>query len=339
MKVLVTGATSLLGRAVATGLVAQGSSVVTLQRRASEVDGTRCVQGSILEPEIVATAMQGCDAVIHLAARVGIVGTWDQFHDTNVIGTEIVVTEAERAGVSGMVYVSSPSVAHGGEPLIGASAGEADPGSSRGHYATSKALAEGFALSRHEKAMQVTAVRPHLVWGPGDTQLVGRIVERARKGRLAFVGTGAALIDSTYISNAADAIIAAVDRIDHAGGRPLVVSNGEPRPIAELVNGILSAHGLPPVSLRLPKAIAFGAGWVAERVWDRARLNGEPPMTTFLAEQLGTAHWFDQQETRRILNWKPAVTVDEGLERLAAHAKDKATEQRAGERASGGTNR
>lgn len=317
MRVLVTGGTSLIGRTVIAQLAGRGDQVVALQRTAIQIPDAQIVTGSITDMAVVNRAVEGCDAVVHLAARVGIVGTWDQFHQTNVEGTEVVLECARSAGVKRFVFVSSPSVAHGGEALIAAAADPADPAKTRGHYSTSKALAEGYALSRHSNEMAVVAIRPHLVWGPGDTQLVGRIVARARQGRLAFVGSGAALIDSTYIDNAATALVAAVDRCEVVGGRALVVSNGEPRPIADLVNGILAAHRLSPVSRRVPKAAAFAAGWVAEQAWEHLRLDGEPPMTTFLAEQLGTAHWFDQTETRRLLKWEPTISLDEGLARLA----------------------
>jgi 2-alkyl-3-oxoalkanoate reductase len=99
-----------------------------------------------------------------------------------VRGTVQLVDVARRAGVSGFVHVSSPSVAHAGDALVGASAGAADPSGTRGHYATSKAMAEVAALAASSDDMPIVAIRPHLVWGPGDTQLVGRIVERARQG-------------------------------------------------------------------------------------------------------------------------------------------------------------
>jgi nucleoside-diphosphate-sugar epimerase len=128
------------------------------------------------------------------------------------------------------------------------------------------------------------------------------------------------LIDSTYIDNAVDALVAAVDRCERAGGQALVVSNDEPRPIADLVNGIVAAHGLAPRVRRVPKPVAFAVGWIAEQAWERLPLSGEPPVTSFLAEQLGTAHWFDQRATQRILAWEPTVTIDQGFEllRLAA---------------------
>jgi nucleoside-diphosphate-sugar epimerase len=262
--------------------------------------------------------MDGADAVVHLAARVGVVGTWSDFEATNVAGTAAVLSAAREAGVSRLVFVSSPSVAHGGDPLVGAGADPADPDAAGGHYARSKAIAEQLALGEADDRLNVVAIRPHLVWGPGDTQLIGRIVDRARAGRLALVGSGAALIDTTYIDNAADALVAALDRADSLSGRAFVVSNGEPRPIGELVARIVSAAGLDEPRLRVPVAVARFGGRMAERVWESSGREDDPPMTEFLAEQLSTAHWFDQRETRQALEWQPAVSLDEGFARLRA---------------------
>jgi 2-alkyl-3-oxoalkanoate reductase len=164
-------------------------------------------------------------------------------------------------------------------------------------------------------------VRPHLVWGPGDTQLVGRIIARARAGRLPVVGSGAALIDTTYVSNAADALVAALDRCEAARGQALVVSNGEPRPVAELLAAICRAAGVRPPRRAVPRSLALGAGAVVEALWATplASRLGEPPMTRFLAEQLSTAHWFDQRHTREALHWTPRVSIAEGLAALARH--------------------
>lgn len=177
-------------------------------------------------------------------------------------------------------------------------------------------MAEITALEADSPAMPVVAIRPHLVWGPGDTQLVGRIVDRARAGRLAIVGSGAALIDTTYIDNAADALVAALDRSPSLGGRAFVVTNGQPRPVRELINRIVIAAGLELPRLKVPYGVAHRGGRVVEQIWDRRGRDDDPPMTSFLAEQLGTAHWFDQRETRRVLEWEPKVSLDEGFRRL-----------------------
>ncbi|WP_247826349.1 NAD-dependent epimerase/dehydratase family protein [Arthrobacter antioxidans] len=319
MTVLVTGASGMLGRTVAEHLVAAGEDVRCLQRRPSGVSGAQDVLGSITDAAAVAAAVQDCRAVIHLAAKVSFTGVPAEFERTNVDGTRILLDAARAAGVTDVVHVSSPSVAHDGSSLVGAPSGPADPAHARGDYARTKAAAEVLALARSTPSFRVAAIRPHIVWGPGDTQLVERVIERARHGRLPLLDGGTALIDTTYVDNAASAIVACLRRMDAAQGQALVVTNGEPRPIAELLGGICRAGGVEPPARSVPGVLARGAGSLIERAWLRLGRTDEPPMTRFLAEQLSTAHWFDQRHTRSVLDWSPSVSIDEGLERLAAY--------------------
>ncbi|MEE6282106.1 NAD-dependent epimerase/dehydratase family protein [Georgenia sp. MJ170] len=318
-RVLVTGASGLLGGRVAARLVAGGYDVRTFQRRPSGVAGASDELGSLDDDAAVARAVAGRDAVVHLAAKVSVSGAAADYERINVDGTARLLAAARAAGVTSVVQVSSPSVAHAGSSLVGVGAGPADPGSARGHYARTKATAELLALAQDSPDLAVVAVRPHLVWGPGDTQLVERIVERARAGRLPLLDHGAALIDSVYVDNAADAIVAALERIEVTHGHALVVTNGEPRPVGDLLAGICRAAGVTSPGWRVPARLARVAGGLVEAVWAVRPGADEPPMTRFLAEQLSTAHWFDQRRTRELLDWQPAVTLDEGLDLLAEH--------------------
>ena len=321
-RVLVTGASGMLGGAVADLLATRGDDVTVMQRRTAG-GRHRETLGDIRSREDVARAVAGQDAVVHLAAKVDVVGHWMDFVNTNVRGTSYVIEALRDAGGGQLVQVSSPSVAHTGSSLAGEGAGPATPMRARGSYARTKAAAELFALEADSPELRVAVVRPHLVWGPGDTQLVGRIAERARQGRLAVVGSGSALVDTTYVDNAAEAIVAALDRIEVAHGEPLVVTNGEPRPIGELIADICRAVGAPPPRLHLPRPLAWGLGALVEgAVTLSERVPGipaitQPPMTRFLAGQMSTAHWFDQRRTRELLGWEPRISIDEGLARLA----------------------
>jgi nucleoside-diphosphate-sugar epimerase len=315
MRVLVTGATSLLGRSVVDRLVERGDDVSVFQRSASGLAVNESL-GDVADSDAFSNAVAGAEAVVHVAGLATVTGDWDRFEATNVAGTRNVVIAALRAGATRFVHISSPSVAHAGSSLVGESAGTADPSSTRGYYATSKAMGELVALAADSQHMSVIALRPHLIWGPRDTQLVGRIVDRAIKGRLAIIGSGAALIDTTYIDNAADAVVAGLDRVPGLGGRSFVVTNGQPRPVRELVDRIVMAAGLEPPTMKVPYLAAKAGGTAVEQIWDRRTTEDEPPMTGFLAEQLGTAHWFDQRETRQALGWTPAVSLAEGFERL-----------------------
>ncbi|MBA2464694.1 MAG: NAD-dependent epimerase/dehydratase family protein [Nocardioidaceae bacterium] len=316
MRVLVTGASGMLGRTTAQALIDRGDDVCVLQRRPAGL-ACREVLGDVADPTVVHRAAAGQDAVVHLAAKVDVVGRWRDYVGANIDGTRTIVDACRFAGVGRLVHVSSPSVAHAGRPLVGARAEAADPERARGHYARSKAVAEQLALAADSAALAVLVVRPHLVWGPGDTQLVARVVARARAGRLPMVGPGAALIDTTYVENAGAALVAAVDACGPVHGEPLVVSNGEPRPVREVLVRLCRAAGAPEPHHQVPVWLGRLAGTAVDGVWAASRRQDTPPMTRFLAEQLSTAHWFDQRRTRIVLGWQPHVGLDAGFVKLA----------------------
>ena len=246
VKILVTGASGMTGRALVTALIARGDEVTVLQRRPAGLDAAE-VLGDIADPDVVRRAVTGHEAVLHLAAKVDVVGPWADFQRVNVDGTGSVVAACRAAGVARLVHVSSPSVAHAGSALIGAGAGRADPESARSNYSRSKAMAERIALAADGPELAVLCLRPHLIWGPGDVQLVEPVVQRARAGRLPLIGHGTALIDTTVVDNAVDALVAAVDACGPVHGEALVVSNGEPRPVGEILRpGVPGGRGARP---------------------------------------------------------------------------------------------
>ncbi|MBK5249894.1 MAG: NAD(P)-dependent oxidoreductase [Actinomycetales bacterium] len=323
MKVLVTGASGMLGHAVATALVARGDEVTTAQRRASGVVGARDVRGSLDDAGGAAGAVAGQDAVVHLAAKVSLTGSLAEFERTNIEGTRILLAAARAAGAKRFVMISSPSVAHTGTSIMGDGAGPARPERARGPYARTKAAAELLALAADAPGFAVVAVRPHIVWGPGDTQLVQRVVDRAAAGRLPILDAGAALIDTTYIDNAVGGIVAALGRAEQVHGEAFVVTNGEPRPVGEIIGAMCRAAGVASPRWSVPGALARAGGAAVETIWSLLPHPGEPPMTRFLAEQLSTAHWFDQRRTRERLGWTPTITLDEGFAQLTRYYHDR----------------
>lgn len=314
MRVLVTGATSMIGRNAVEELLRRGHTVNVLQRGATDLPVT-VFRGDIRDAALVRSAVEGCDVVVHAAARVGLVGLYDDFYETNVVGTTNVLDAAVDGGCRGVVYLSSPSVSYSTTPVEGAVSPPAQD-DVLGFYSQTKSIAERKVIN--DSRIATVALRPHLVWGPGDTQLIGRILERARGGRLVLVNKGRAVVDSTYVDNVGDAIAAAVERIgvnDALNGRALVVSNGEPRTVAQLVESICTAFGVAyaPKSVGLRAAIIIGS--VIEALF-KLRPHSEPPLTRFTAYQLGISHWFDIAETKSLLDWSPRISLDEGFRRL-----------------------
>ena len=313
-RVLVTGASGVLGSGVAQALMSAGAAVTVLQRSPSGITGVREVQGSITDPSTVAAAVSGIDSVIHIAAKVSVSGPLAEYEQVNVEGTRLLLEAAQEAGVQRWVHISSPSVAHSGSSIIGAGAQPADPATARGHYAATKAAGELLALAADSPAFRVLVLRPHLMWGPGDTQLTERIIDRARQNRLPLLDGGTALVDTLFSINAVEAIVAGLDAVDRVHGEALVLTNGQPRPIGEMIRRIAVAGGAQEPTLNLPSGLAKAAGSLIERFWDAEQRGDEPPITRFLAEQMSTAHWFDQRRTQEVLRWRPRISLAEGFE-------------------------
>lgn len=322
MRALVTGGGGFLGKAVVRRLLSGGWAVRSFSRKdypELRAWGAETVSGDLGDPEAVAAAVDGCEAVFHAAARVGIWGRYEDFRRDNVEGTRRVIEACRRAGVRRLVFTSSPSVVFDGRDLGGVDESAPYPARFESHYSRTKALAEELVLAANGPELATAALRPHLIWGPGDPNIFPRVLEQARAGRLRRIGGADKLVDTTYIDDAAEAHWQAALRLSpgsNAAGRPYFISSGDPRPIWSIINSFLRIASLPPIERSVPKPaaiLAASAFEIAHRVF---RLPGEPRLTRMMVSQLSTAHWFDISAARRELGYQPRVTIEEGLRRL-----------------------
>jgi nucleoside-diphosphate-sugar epimerase len=324
MRSLVTGGGGFLGGAIVRRLLELGDDVRTLQRGEYpelEALGVECVRGDIADAATVERAVAGRDRVFHVAAKVEMWGPKEPFRLANVVGTRNILDAMRRHDVGRLMFTSSPSVVHGGADIEGADESLPYPEHYEAAYPETKAESERMVLAADGPDLATVALRPHLIWGPGDRTLVPTIVDRARKGQLRLVGDGSNLIDTVYIDNAVDAHIAAADRLgagSACSGRAYFISNDDPRPVREIVNGFVVAAGLPPVERSIPLGVAVAVGHVLETVHRVFPSTGDPRMTPFLARNLATAHWYDISAAKRDLGYRPKIGIDEGLQRLKA---------------------
>lgn len=324
MKILVTGGGGFLGQALCRGLVERGHAVTSFNRgRYPELDvlGVHQLQGDLADGTAVSRAASGVDAVFHNAAKAGAWGSYESYRLANVVGTENVIAACRAHGIGRLVYTSTPSVTHRAtHPVEGGTADTVPYGEGfKAPYAATKAIAERAVLAANGTSLATVALRPRLIWGPGDHQLLPRLVERAKAGRLRLVGDGANRIDTTYIDNAAQAHFDAFDQLAvgaACAGRAYFISNGEPKPVREIVNALLAAAGAPPVTKHVPFPLAYAIGAACEAAWTVLPLRGEPPLTRFLAEQLSTTHWYSMEPATRDFGYVPRISIAEGLERL-----------------------
>jgi len=323
-EVLVTGGGGFLGGAIVAHLLAAGFSVRSFARRdypELRRQGVKVIRGDLTDPGAVQRACAGCAIVFHNAARAGVWGDFESFYRPNVVGTKNILAACAGAGVGRLVFTSSASVVFGDADMAGVDESVPYPDRPRSPYTATKAEAERLVLAANGATLKTLSLRPHLIWGPGDTQIIPRILAQAQAGKILRVGDGKNIIDTTYIDNAAAAhLLAAAALAENPGaaGRAYFISNGEPVNLWDFVNRILSLAGIPPIRRGIPKGLAVVLGTVVEKLHLLLKLPGEPRMTRFLAEELSTSHWFDIGAARRELHYEPRISMAEGLKRLQA---------------------
>lgn len=322
MKALVTGGGGFLGKAIVRLLLEKGVAVHSFSRREYPqltALGVAHSCGELADLQAVKDAAAGCDIVYHVAAKAGVWGPYDEFYQANVVGTENVIRACREQGIRRLVYTSSPSVVFDGSDMEGVDESVPYPAHYHSFYPQTKAQAEQRVLAANDAALATVALRPHLIWGPEDNHLVPRILERGKQGALRKIGNKPCLVDTIYIDNAAEAHLSAAEKLavgSAVAGKAYFLSNGEPLPLWEIVNRILAAGNIPPVTKSISPQLAYAIGAVLEKIYGGLRLKGEPRMTRFVAKELSTAHWFDLSAAHNDFGYIPRISIDEGMRRL-----------------------
>jgi len=319
MKILVTGGGGFVGGYIVDRLLARGYTVRSLGRSpqpALSAKGVEVVCGDLADKETVGAACEGMDGVFHVAAKAGVWGSWESFYRPNVIGTRNILGACRENGVPRLVYTSTPSVVFNRQSFNGADESLPYGHSWLCHYAHTKALAEQDVLAANSDRLKVVALRPHLIFGPGDPHLLPRVIESAVAGRLKIVGDGKNKVDLSYVGNVADAHLCAFDALGSGAGagKAYFISQDEPVEIWPWVNGILEQLGHAPLRSRIPLHLAYGVGALCEGLWKVTRRRDEPPLTRFVALELAKDHYFDISAAKRELGFQPDISMREALE-------------------------
>jgi nucleoside-diphosphate-sugar epimerase len=321
LKVLVTGGGGFLGSAVCRQLSDLGHEVIAFQRRAADhllSHGVRSVQGDISQIEDLAAAGDGIDAVVHTAGKAGVWGKPADYRRINVLGTQNVIDLCHERSIRWLVHTSSPSIVHAGGDVCGADESIPIADHFNAPYPETKAEAEKRVIAANSDTLKTTALRPHLIWGPGDPHILPRLAQKARRGSLALPGPDK-LIDTIFVENAALAHVLALLELSESArctGKAYFVTNNEPMPQGEIIRKLLEAIGIEVEIRAVPVGLAMKAGAVCEWAWNALSLKSEPPVTRFSVEQLATAHWFNTEAAKRDFGYEPRFTIDEGLDFL-----------------------
>lgn len=327
VKILVTGGGGFLGGSIVRQLVERGDEVRTFSRgsyKKLEELGVTQFHGDLADLAAVKKAVEGCDAVIHVGAKAGMWGSEKDYFMANVLGTAHVIHACEYHGVKRLLLTSSPSAVFAGGDMENAN--ESVPYAEKfvAPYPESKAISEKMVLNANSSHMATMALRPHLIYGPGDPHLVPRIVAKARSGRLMYLGNGSNKIDIVYVDNAAHAHVLAIDKLEPGSpcaGKAYFISNNDPKTIREVFENLSRVYGFKPIWKRVPKWLAYFGGWMFEKIYTLFGIEREPLVTRFIAKELATSHWFDTSAAKRDFGYEPQITFDEGMKRMEEHYK------------------
>ncbi len=325
--VFVTGAGGFLGKAICRLLRLANIKVTGFARghypELSQM-GVNMVQGDITDFARLKEAMQSCDLVFHVAAKAGVWGSKGDYFKPNVQGAKNIIQACQELAITRLVYTSTPSVTFAGVDEAGIDESQPYADNFLNFYGESKALAEQLVLSAShglkEKTLKTVALRPHLIWGPNDPHLVPRVLERARAGKLKLVGKEDKLVDTIFVDNAAYAHILAAVALNKPNatciGKAYFISNDQPITMAAMLNNILHCVDLPPVTKRIPSAVAYTVGATLEWFYKTLNIKKEPIMTRFVARQLSTSHYFDISAAKKDLGYTPLISIEEGMKQL-----------------------
>lgn len=320
MKILITGAAGFLGRHLSKSLQAKGHEVTNFSRGQYPdllENGIKTICGDISDAAIVEAALIGFDAVFHVASKVGIWGKYDDYYKTNVIGTQNIIDACKKQGIKKLIYTSSPSVVFGTESLAGVGEEQGYPSKYISSYAKTKALAEKRILEANSSSLSTVALRPHLIFGPGDHHIFPRIVKKARAGALKRIGDGKNLVDVIYVKNAVDAHISAFEKLgpdSNIAGKAYFLGQEKPVNLWDFIDDILVRHKVEPLTDNISGKAAYRIGWLMEKGYGILGIKSEPPMTRFMALQLSCSHYFNHENAEKDLGYKPRIHIKEALD-------------------------
>jgi len=324
-QVFVSGAGGFLGKALCTWLRSADINVVGFARGdypELTAMGVTMIKGDLRDQACLFEALSGCDVVFHVASKAGVWGDKQSYFQPNVDGTQHIIDACIAHDITRLIYTSTPSVTFAGKDEDGIDESSPYAATFLNFYGLSKALAEQKVLNSNSASLKTVALRPHLIWGPGDRHLIPRVLERAKAGKLKLVGKTDKLVDTIYIDNAVYAhLLAAIElnnSVPKCAGKAYFLSNDEPIFMAQMLNKILACQDLPAVTKRVPASIAYAAGTLLEWVYLALRKQDEPIMTRFVAKQLSTSHYFDISAAKQDFGYRVLVDIEQGMAQLKA---------------------
>ena len=315
-KVLVTGATGFLGKYVVEELVEHGYQVRAFGRNRaigqSLVNASvTFIQGDLTNQEDLTKACQEMDMVVHAGALSTVWGPWEDFYQTNVLGTKYILETCREAKIERLVYVSSPSIYAAPRDQLDIKESDAPQENRLNNYIRSKLASE--KLFKDYPDVSSVILRPRGLFGIGDTSILPRVLNLSQKIGIPLIGDGRQLMDMTCVENVALAIRLALET-PQAAGEVYNITNGEPRTFRDLIEETLRGLGYPIRYRKIPAPLVSAISSSLECIYKNLKLKGEPALTRYTYYLLRYSQTLDISKAERDLGYRPKITISEGIE-------------------------
>lgn len=336
MKAIVTGATGFLGQHLLTSLSQNNWHCIALgrdKRKGHSLANANVtfIPVDISDPAQTKSAFAEADVVFHCASLSSPWGSWREFYQANVIGTQNVLSASRHYKIPRLIYVSTTSIYFDYRSRLNIHESDPLPVKFVNHYAHTKHLAEQVLLQRSnagsktvsdsgsDSDLECIIIRPRGIIGEGDQAIMPRILRVAKRGRFPLFNQGHALIDLSYVKNVAKALCLAAGT-DNLNNQCFNISNDQPMQIRQLLSTVFDALNLKVKFKSVPYQLVK---LIAHLLETTARLtNGkEPPITAYGIGLLANSQTLNIDKAKSKLAYKPDYTIEEGISRYAEWIK------------------
>ena len=322
-KVLVTGATGFLGKYLIEELLNNDYEVVAQGRKENVLsDIKEKYNAQILKCSLdeIKNVELKVDYVIHAAALSTVWGKWEDFYNSNVVGTENVIDFCKKNNVKRLVYVSSPSIYSAKCDRLNIKEEDFDKNNKLNYYIKSKILAENLINSIEDDKLEKVIIRPRGLFGIGDTSIIPRLIKANRKIGIPLFNDGKNIVDITCVENVALALRLAIES-KNAVGNTYNITNGEPREFKNILEELFEQINEPPKYLKISLNLMYGVSSIIEFIYKLFHIYKEPMITKYNICTLGYSQTLNIKKAKKDLNYIPKMTLSEGIKKYAEDYK------------------
>jgi nucleoside-diphosphate-sugar epimerase len=318
MKTLITGATGFLGGALTRRLHGMGWQVTALGRSASalkelEAQGVKTIQADLTDAQAILRACKDRELVFHAGALSSPWGKAGDFYNANVLGTENIIRACKENNVKRLVHVSTPSIYFRYEPRLNVRE-DAELPRPVNEYSRTKQMAEGKIDEAFAEGLPVITLRPRGIFGPRDTSILPRLIQRLESGRMRMIGDGNNITDLTYVENVVDALLLCAEAPGHTLGKKYNITNGGPIQLWPMIERVCKELNLKFPARKIPYKVAHNFAAVLEAVYRALPGGSEPPLTRYSVFVISQNATLDISAAHRELNYYPRISIEEGFQ-------------------------